>query len=264
MKKRYLIIILVLGLIIVTVLAIFLKNQKNKNANVKIPILLYHDFVETVPDSDPDNFSYINTPQSYEENIKTLLENGYKFISFQELYDANNGKIELPEKPILVTLDDGYYSNYEYIFPILKKYNVKASIFIVTDKIGKEIDRKKYLNWEQCREMQDSGLVEIFSHSKKHVFYDKLPVRMIRDDVIESYKIIEENLGSKKLKVFAYPYGAYTKGTVWSLKLNGIDMQVYDIGMNYSNDFDNDYIKRINIPCEMTGVEIIEEINNTN
>ena len=264
MKKRYLIIILVLGLIIVTVLAIFLKNQKNKNANVKIPILLYHDFVETVPDSDPDNFSYINTPQSYEENIKTLLENGYKFISFQELYDANNGKIELPEKPILVTLDDGYYSNYEYIFPILKKYNVKASIFIVTDKIGKEIDGKKYLNWEQCREMQDSGLVEIFSHSKKHVFYDKLPVRMIRDDVIESYKIIEENLGSKKLKVFAYPYGAYTKGTVWSLKLNGIDMQVYDIGMNYSNDFDNDYIKRINIPCEMTGVEIIEEINNTN
>ena len=264
MKKRYLIIILVLGLIIVTVLAIFFRNQKNKNANVKIPILLYHDFVETVPDSDPDNFSYINTPQSYEENIKTLLENGYKFISFQELYDANNGKIELPEKPILVTLDDGYYSNYEYIFPILKKYNVKASIFIVTDKIGKEIDGKKYLNWEQCREMQDSGLVEIFSHSKKHVFYDKLPVRMIRDDVIKSYKIIEENLGSKKLKVFAYPYGAYTKETVWSLKLNGIDMQVYYIGMNYSNDFDNDYIKRINIPCEMTGVEIIEEINNTN
>lgn len=264
MKKIYLIVILVLVLIIVTVLAVFSKNSKTKNANVKIPILLYHDFVTTVPDSDPDNFNYINTPQSYEENIKVLIEDGYKFISFQELYDANNGKIELPEKPILVTLDDGYYSNYEYIFPILKKYNVKASIFIVTDKIGKEIDGKKYLSWEQCKEMQDSGLVEIFSHSKKHVFYDKLPVRMIRDDVIESYKIIEENLGRKNLKVFAYPYGAYTKETVWTLKLNGIDMQVYDIGMNYSNDFNNDYIKRINILCEMTGAEIIEEINSTN
>lgn len=264
MKKIYLIVILVLVLIIVTVLAVFSKNSKTKNANVKIPILLYHDFVTTVPDSDPDNFNYINTPQSYEENIKVLIEDGYKFISFQELYDANNGKIELPEKPILVTLDDGYYSNYEYIFPILKKYNVKASIFVVTDKIGKEIDGKKYLSWEQCKEMQDSGLVEIFSHSKKHVFYDKLPVRMIRDDVIESYKIIEENLGRKNLKVFAYPYGAYTKETVWTLKLNGIDMQVYDIGMNYSNDFNNDYIKRINILCEMTGAEIIEEINSTN
>ena len=108
--------------------------------------------------------------------------------------------------------------------------------------------------------MQDSGLVDIFSHSKRHVFYDRLPVRMLRDDVVESYKIIEENLGSKDLKVFAYPYGAYTKETVWALKLNGIDMQVYDLGMNYSNDFNADYIKRINISCEMTGSEIIDEI----
>lgn len=264
MKKKYLIIILILILIIVTVLAILDKNRKSKNANVKIPILLYHDFVTTVPDSDPDNFNYINTPQNYEENIKVLLENGYTFISFQELNDANSGKIELPEKPILVSMDDGYYSNYEYIFPILKKYKVKASIFIVTDKIGKEIDGKKYLSWEQCKEMQNSGLVEIFSHSKRHVFYDKLPVRVIRDEVTESYKIIEKKLGSKKIKVFAYPYGAYTKETVWTLKLNGTDMQVYDIGINYSNDFNNDYIKRINIPCEMTGTEIIEEINSTN
>ena len=263
MKKNFLIIILVLVLIIVTVLVILSKTMKDKNTNVKIPILLYHDFVTTVPDSDPDNFNYINTPQSFEENIKVLLDNGYTFISFPELNDANNGKISLPEKPILITFDDGYYSNYEYVFPILKKYNVKASIFVVTDKIGTEIDGKRYLNWEQCKEMQDSGLVKIFSHSKRHVFYDKLPVRMIRDDVTQSYKIIEENLGSKNLKVFAYPYGAYTKETVWALKLNGIDMQVYDLGMNYSNDFNADYIKRINIPCEMTGTEIIEEINST-
>ena len=264
MKKTSLIIILVLVLILVTVLIILSKTKKNKIANVKVPILLYHDFVTTVPDNDSDNFSYINTPQSFEENIKVLLENGYTIISFQELNDANNGKIKLPEKHILITFDDGYYSNYEYIFPILKKYNVKASIFIVTDNIGKEVDGKKYLSWEQCKEMQDSGLVEIFSHSKRHVFYDKLPVRTIRDDVIESYRIIEENLGTTSLKVFAYPYGAYTKETVWTLKVNGIDMQVYDLGINYSNDLNNDYIKRFNIPCEMTGAEIIEEINNTN
>lgn len=260
LKKIYLIIIIVL--IAVIILAIWPKNRKNKNADVdvKIPILLYHDFVTIVPDSDPDNFNYINTPQSFEENIKVLLENGYTIISFQELDDANNGKIELPKKPIIISMDDGYYSNYEYIFPILKKYNVKASIFIVTDKIGKEIDGKKYLSWKECIEMQNSGLVEIFSHSKRHVFYNKHSVRTTRDDVIESYKIIEEKLGNKKLKVFAYPYGAYTKETVWTLKLNGIDMQVYDIGMNHSNNFNNDYIKRINIPCEMTGGEILEEI----
>lgn len=64
-----------------------------------------------------------------------------------ELNKANNGEIELPSKPILITFDDGYYSNYEYIYPILKKYNAKASIFVVTDRIGKEINGIKYLGW---------------------------------------------------------------------------------------------------------------------
>lgn len=262
MKFKYLIIIAIILVIVASALYFFGQYQKSTKSNTKIPILLYHDFVAVVPDSDPDNFSYINTPQSFEENVKVLLENGYTFISFQELYDANSGKIDLPAKPILITMDDGYYSNYEYVYPILKKYNIKASIFVVTDKIEKEIDGKKYLSLEQCIEMQNSGLVEIFSHSKKHVFYDRFPVKEIRDDVIESYKIIETNLGTKKVKVFAYPYEANTKETVWVLKRNGIDMQVYDIGINYFNSFDNDYIKRINIPCEMTGAEIVEEINN--
>ena len=139
---------------------------------------------------------------------------------------------------------------------------MKASIFIVTDKIGKEIDGIKYLGWEECLEMQNSGLVEIFSHSKKHVFYNKLPVRELRDDVIESYQEIEEHLGKQELKVFAYPYGAYTKETVRTLKNNGIDFQVYDLGINNFKNLDRNFIKRINIPCEMTGKEIIDEIEN--
>ena len=228
--------------------------------DVKIPVLLYHNFVTQVPETDPDNFNYINTPESFEENIKTLLENGYTIISMKELDEANNYKKGLPNKPIIITFDDGYYSNYEYIYPILKKYNIKASIFIITDKIGQEIDGIKYLGWDECWEMQNSGLVEIFSHSKKHVFYDKLPVREIRDDVKESYRMIEKHLGKQKLKVFAYPYGAYTNETVQTLKNNGIDFQVYDIGINNFRSLDKNFIKRINIPCEMTGREIIDEI----
>ena len=206
---------------------IFNRYKYSNRADIKVPVLLYHNFVTEVPDSDPDNFNYINTPESFEENIKTFLENGY-------------------------------YSNYEYIYPIL----IKASIFIVTDKIGQEIDGIKYLRWEECLEMQNSGLVEIFSHSKRHVFYDRLPVRTLNDDAKKSYEVIEKNLGKKDLKVFAYPYGAYTKETVFVLKRNGIDMQVYDIGMNNFKDFNKNYIKRINIPCEMTGKEIVEEIEN--
>ena len=259
--KKKLIIICMIIVIIVVAIGIGIKQKRDtKRAEVKVPILLYHNFVTTVPESDPDNFNYINTPESFEENIKIFLENRYTIISMKELADANNGKTELPDKTMVITFDDGYYSNYEYIYPILKQYQVKASIFIVTDKIGQEIDGIKYLSWEECLEMQNSGFVEIGSHSKKHVFYDKRSVRKLRDDVKESYEQIEKNLGKQDLKIFAYPYGAYTNETVRTLKNNGIDFQIYDIGMNDFKDIDKNAIKRINIPCEMTGKEIIEEI----
>ncbi len=262
MKIKRLIVIIFLIIIVIVGICIFKQYKYSKRADTKIPILLYHNFVTTVPESDPDNFNYINTPESFEENIKTLIENGYTIISMKELNDCDAGKMELPDKPIIITFDDGYYSNYEYIYPILKKYNAKASIFIVTDKIGKEIDGIKYLGWEECLEMQNSGLVEICSHSKKHVFYDRFPVREFRDDVLESYEMIEKHLGKQDLKVFAYPYGAYTKETVRTLQNNGIDFQIYDIGINNFKNLDKNFIKRINIPCEMTGKEIIEEIES--
>ena len=130
MKTRNRIIIVSLIVILIAgIIAIVVKNHnQNKRADVKIPVLLYHNFVTTVPETDPDNFNYINTPESFEENIKVFLENGYTIISIKDLDNAYKGKAELPEKPLIITFDDGYYSNYEYIFPILKKYNVKASM----------------------------------------------------------------------------------------------------------------------------------------
>ena len=263
MKKCILICFVIIVIIgIVLCVNYYYYNKINNRADIKIPILLYHNFVTEVPESDPDNFCYINTPQSFEENIEVLLQSGYTPISMKDLDEANNGNLKLPQKPIIITFDDGYYSNYEYIYPILKKYQIKASIFIVTDNIGKEIDNIRYLSWDNCLEMQSSGLVEIFSHSKRHIFYDKVSIRTIRDDVLESYKAIDDNLGKKDFKVFAYPYGAYTKGTVRTLKNNGIDMQLYDIVINNFKNLNKNYIKRINIPCQMTGKEIIEAIES--
>lgn len=248
-------------LTILVISFIFAKYNVFEKRNVKIPILLYHDFVLELPNDSSIDLNYMNTPQSFEENVKTLLKNGYTIMSLKELNKINENEI-LPEKPIIITFDDGYYSNYEYIFPILKKYNITSSIFITTDKIGKEENGKKYLGWDECLEMQRSELVDIFSHSKNHLFYNKVPIKDFYNDVLESQKIIEEKLGKKDFKAFAYPYGAYTNETVTVLILNGIDMQLYDLGINNLKNFNKSYVKRINIPFEMTGEEIIKEIND--
>lgn len=116
-KKIFIIIFILIILLIICSIAITI-FQKQKRQNIDIPILLYHDFVSEVPNEDPDNFNYINTKESFEENIKTLLKNGYTFLSFKDLNDAYNNKIILPKKTILITFDDGYYSNYQDIFPI--------------------------------------------------------------------------------------------------------------------------------------------------
>lgn len=92
MKVRHFIILLILVITLISIDIIFAYHQKNKRPDIKIPILLYHDFVKVVPLEDPDNFNYINTKESFEENIKVLLENGYTFMSFKELNDAYKNK----------------------------------------------------------------------------------------------------------------------------------------------------------------------------
>lgn len=75
MNLKKVIIVLLVIIIIISVSFLFYKYRNNKREDVKIPILLYHNFVSTVPETDPDNFNYINTPESFEENIKVILEN---------------------------------------------------------------------------------------------------------------------------------------------------------------------------------------------
>ena len=92
-KKKIIIVFLIIVVIVVTIGMVIRSKKDSERPNAKIPILLYHNFVTTVPESDPDNFNYINTPQSFEENVKTLIENGYTIISMKELALADSGKI---------------------------------------------------------------------------------------------------------------------------------------------------------------------------
>ncbi len=90
-------------------------------------------------------------PDDFDWQMKYLVDHGYHTITPDELYDFLAGTGKLPERPVLITFDDGYVDNYTTAYPILKKYNLKATIFVVTGFLSK---RKGYLTWDQLREME--------------------------------------------------------------------------------------------------------------
>ena len=183
-------------------------------------ILLYHEFTETVPDAT--RYGVISTPKRFEENICYLLNQGYTVIPLEALVEFQNNTRALPQKSVILTFDDGYTSNYSLIFPILKKYNVPATIFVTVstmDSFGK-------MTWNQMREMEQSGLVNIQSHSWMHVDHSSISHQKVCEYISASYNLLEEKLGKRSPRLFAYPHGMYTADTINIIKGYNVPLQV--------------------------------------
>ena len=143
-------------------------------------------------------------PEDFDWQMKYLVDHGYHTISPDELYDYLAGTGSLPERPVLITFDDGYVDNYTNAFPILKKYHLKATVFVVTGFLSK---RKGYLTWDQVREMEKSG-VTIESHTVTHAALPELSDDRIRAELVESKRQAESELGHP-VEFIAYPTGAH-------------------------------------------------------
>ena len=110
-------------------------------------------------------------PEDFDWQMKYLVDHGYHTITPNELYDYLAGNGTLPERPVLITFDDGYVDNYTKAFPILKKYHLKATVFVVTGFLSK---RKGYLTWDQVREMEKNGVTRRVSLD---ILLSSLPIR---------------------------------------------------------------------------------------
>lgn len=172
-------------------------NRKAVNSLADIPVLNYHKV---------DNFYHALSipPDEFEEQMAYLAENGFTTITPDQLMAYLNHDRELPEKPILITFDDGYLDNFTNAYPIMKKYGFTATIFVVTNKIGREAN---FMSWDQVRTMQQDGFV-FGSHTVSHEPLTKLSREQIKQELADSRKEIEQQLGSRT-RYFAYPTGAY-------------------------------------------------------
>lgn len=182
-----------------------------------MPVLMYHHMV---PEGQDCNAMTI-TPGKFRADLDIILAKGYTPVLPGELAAG----APLPEKPILITFDDGYRSNYDLVYPILREYGVKACISIIV--LMPDLPTDNFCTWEQLREMTDSGLVEVGSHSYRlHNLgedkgnYEKdgtngverrpgesdgdFQARVL-DDIQKSHDRIAAELGS--VTCFAYPFG---------------------------------------------------------
>ena len=140
-----------LFLTVVLIFLIFIIYNKTRKSFVLC--LMYH----SVDNEKGKGGIFVN---EFEEHIKWIKEK--KTFKMEELKNLN---YILPKNSILITFDDGYKNNYTLAFPILKKYNMKATIFLNTKFIGKD---EFYLNWDEIKEMYESGLVDFQLHTHSH------------------------------------------------------------------------------------------------
>jgi len=151
-------------------------EQKPVYTRTYIPVLMYHDFAQKVP---KELSSSTVTADLFEKHLKVLLEQGYTPVTFYDLYRYLNKTGGLPAKPVIITTDDGYLSNYTIVYPLLKKFQIPATFFVTTGYMGVKT-QFSHISWEQAREMEKSGLVDIQSHTHWHRLYSELTEEEVR------------------------------------------------------------------------------------
>jgi peptidoglycan/xylan/chitin deacetylase (PgdA/CDA1 family) len=218
---------------------------------------MYH-YVEYVKDKDDTIRESLNIqPFAFEQQIKTLQDAGFTFMTVGELSKVLSGKNDLPVKPVVLTFDDGYGDFYTDVFPILKKYHVKATQYVISGVIGKP----NYMYDNQIKEIIRSGLVEIGAHTVHHVsLANKLPV--VAKYEIQKSKSDLERIFNIKVVSFAYPNGSFDEQAIKIVKDAGYSNAVSTVpGIDQSQN-NRFFLYRLR-PGYKTGEELLNYLEQS-
>jgi len=168
-----------------------------------VPIAMYHS---VNPGALPENRLAVST-QTFERQMHFLKRHHYNVLPLESIAKLIKERKKIPPKTIAITFDDGYKDNYIYAFPVLKKYNLPATIFIIVNEVDRPQNDR--LNWKEIKEMQDSGLIAFGSHTLNHpLLTDIKSEEGLRKEIFSSKMILEERLG-RKVNAFSYPAGRF-------------------------------------------------------
>lgn len=239
--------------------AVYPISQKPVYKKGYIPALMYHKIKDQVENTEEDQSMSVSTA-NFEAQLKALLEAGYTPINFKQLKDYLEGKAGLPKRPILITADDGYLCNYTKAYPILKKYNAQATFFVTSLYVG-VTNEHEHFTWEQAKEMEASGLIDIQSHTHGHTLMNALDKTDVFYEIQKSFGDIEKYLGKRDVKVLAYPQFLHTsKVKEWASEC-GVDLQVTNLVSKYRPvATQKTDIKRIHVSNDLSPQKLLSQI----
>ena len=240
-----------LTLMIVGMLAVTISSVRaSEPEGTRVPIIMYHSVLRS------RSSKYVVSPEQIEEDLDYLQERGFETIVMADLIAYVHDGRPLPENPIILTFDDGYYNNMHYVVPLLEERGMRAVVSVVglyTDRFSEEPDMNvnyAHFRWEDIKELIPTGIVEFQNHS-----YDlhtmergRKGSRRKRGESLEEYReVLEEDL--MKLQrlfqenvhftptTFTYPFGAFCKESVEIIRDLGFEASLSCVeGMNYITD----------------------------
>lgn len=238
-KKRSLIVsALLLCFMLLSGVAIYAMAQGEEADGVRLPVLMYHSVLKNLSAAG----KYVISPDTFEADMKYLKDNGYTSLLSSDVISFVKEGVPLPEKPVMITLDDGYLNNLTYVVPLLEKYDMKAIISVVgkySEEFSESGDHNpnySYFSWEDIKECVASGRVEIGNHTynmhsqnsrrgsmKKRGESDEEYKKVLTEDVMKTQALLMENCLVEP-KVFTYPYGAVSNVSVDIIKQMGFEM----------------------------------------
>lgn len=253
-KFHYKLICLLLALILISsFIPIFHSSlaftfHQEKHDGIKVPIIMYHSILKAKTNK------YTVTPTQLENDLKYIQSKGYNTITMTDLINYVYNNTQLPEKPIIITFDDGFYNNLGYAVPLLHKYNMKAVISIVgiyTDTYSKSGETNlnySYLRWEDIKNLMSDGCIEFQNHTydmhkskssrkgctKKYGESVETYSTILSNDINKLQNEFNNNTDGYIPNTFTYPLGAISKASLPIIKSLGFKASLScATGINY-------------------------------
>jgi len=184
----------------------------------KAAILMYHNIGD-------NRVLFTVTTKDLEKQLIFLKNKKYNIIKLADLVGKLRNKEKIPIRTVVLTFDDAYRDNYKNAFPLLKKYNFFATVFMPTAYAGKEMLNSEgktipVMSWQEAKEMENSGLVDFASHSHTHPMMNRIAFEDFVKEIEFSENLFNKNL-KRPVKIFSFPKGKFKPEHVDYLKKQG-------------------------------------------